>query len=269
MINYRKIFDTLSSGIIKNNLKFSNRHESEECYLFGNGVSLKFFDLDKFSDKISFGCNELRIHNEVSSLNLRYYVSMHSLLYCKYWRGVKSGLHIEKNPLYSHVHTFNDNDYEMFVHVSNYPFTKKYNNFNYLHNFKKNEISLDTLDFTSSSSFARGGLVTMIGLAIYMGFKKIYLVGCDYWFKPMRGGHFYGDNEGYDAGNNFLYEELMDVIKNKVELTVVTRNGVRSYVNYVEYSELTGVDEKKHLVDHIISPSHADVMRKSSYLRGG
>jgi hypothetical protein len=127
---------------------------------------------------------------------------------------------------------------------------------------------LDTLDFSSSSSFSIGGLEAMIGLAIYMGFKKIYLVGCDYWFTPKGEGHFYSTGAPSNGKNIFLYDDLMKIISEEVELVVVTRNGVQSPANYIEYSELTGKDEHRKLVTDIVSEKYLSTMERVSYLRG-
>jgi|SaaInlStandDraft_3_1057020.scaffolds.fasta_scaffold28814_2 hypothetical protein len=264
----RRILNYISHGILKKNIKFKDKHKGEECYLFGNGGSIKYFELSRFSDKISFGCNSLHLHKNVLDLDMRYYVMMAPLEFCKYWRGVKSGIYIEKNPYYANVHKFaKDKKCNVFTHASNYIFTKKYDNFHYVHNFKRNKLSLNTLDFSSSSSFAAGGPVAMIGLAIYMGFKKIYLVGCDYWFVPRGEGHFYSLMDYQDGGNDFIYEDLMNVISDEVEIVVVTRNGSKSVVNYIEYSELTGVDEKKQSVVDIVSEEDLKFLATTMYLR--
>jgi len=264
----RKIIDHMMSGIVAKNIKFLNKHQGEDCYLIGNGASIRHFDLSAFSDKVSFGCNELRIHNDIGCLNLKYYVGIHPLSYSKYWRGNQTGMYLERNPLYEHTHSFNDNSYEMFVHASNYPFTKCYGKFNYVHNMMKHPMSLDTLNFSSSSSFAVGGLEGMLGLAIYMGFKKIYLVGCDYWFTPRGETHFYSLEESYYVKSEFLYKELLDIVSQRVELIVVTRNGVRSEANYVEYSELTGKEERQSDSSDIVSGKYLSTMASAQYLRG-
>jgi len=260
-------FNYASSSVIKKNKKFFNLHEGEECYLFGNGHSIQYFDLSKFADKISFGCNLLSMHKDVSELDLRYYIETHPFIFGKYWRGVKGGFHIEENPFYKYYHSMKNEDYEKFIHVSNYPFTKNYNKFSYVHNFKRYDLSLDTLNFSLSSSFAAGGLITMIGLAIYMGFKKIYLVGCDYWFAPRGERHFYFNGDSPCSEGDFLYSDLMNIISSKVELVVVTRYGVKSPVNYIEYSDLTGVDEKRKLAGEIVSSENLAFLEKARYLR--
>ena len=46
----RKLLNYISRGILSKNIKFKNKHKGEECYIFGNGSSIKYFELSKFSD---------------------------------------------------------------------------------------------------------------------------------------------------------------------------------------------------------------------------
>jgi hypothetical protein len=264
----RKLLNYISRGILSKNIKFKNKHKGEECYIFGNGSSIKYFELSKFSDKVSFGCNSLHLHKDILDLDMRYYLMMHPLVFSKYWRGVKSGLHIERNPFYFNVHEFaKHRKCNIFTHASNYLNTKKYSRFNYIHNYDKHKLSIENIDFTSSSSFARGAMVTMIGMAMYMGFKKIYLVGCDYWFDPISRGHFYSDTVNVEEGSDFLYDDLMKIISKKLELIVVTRNGIKSPVDYIEYTDLTGADERKQSAIDIVSSEDLAMLEKTLYLR--
>ena len=51
----------------------------------------------------------------------------------------------------------------------------------------------------------------MIAGAIYMGFKEVILVGCDYLFSPPRSGHFFEKNKGVEISNiEYLHSSLDD-----------------------------------------------------------
>lgn len=47
-----KILHFISRSVIERNKKFKDAHAGESCYIFGNGASLKYYDLEKFSDKL-------------------------------------------------------------------------------------------------------------------------------------------------------------------------------------------------------------------------
>ena len=52
----------------KDLLKFRDTHKGESCYVFGNGPSLKWFDLKKFSDKPSISSGQLHYHKELRAI---------------------------------------------------------------------------------------------------------------------------------------------------------------------------------------------------------
>ena len=148
----RKIINVLSEKILIENREFKNKHKGEECYLIGNGSSIKFFDLSDFTDKISIGCNALNIHNDIKKLDIRYYVNVHPMYFCKYWREMKSGFYLEKNVFHDFEKSLPQYNYKNFVHITNYPCIKNKENYRFVHNFDRHELSTETLDFSKSSS---------------------------------------------------------------------------------------------------------------------
>ena len=64
-----RILFNISERILNRNSKFHNMHRGESCYLFGNGSSLKYFDLDQFTDRPTIGCGQLFLHRDYSKLN--------------------------------------------------------------------------------------------------------------------------------------------------------------------------------------------------------
>ena len=259
----RKILKRLIKYSMKQNRKYFNLHLGQECYIFGNGDSIKYFDLALFSDKISFGCNALRLHKDFQKLNLKYYISVHPLEFAPIWRGYKTGFYLEKNPYYKLHQGFQNTGYIHFVHPSNYLFIKNKTNFRFIHNLNRYPISLEYCDFTTSSSFVNGSLQTMVGLAIYMGFKKAYLVGCDYFFKPLVNGHFWNPNPGKFDVTSYDPKELMDVVEKAIDLTVITREGVSAKINSIQYKKLFGVNETYKNAEKIVSKNDINTLVKN------
>jgi len=48
------------------------RHAGQECYIFGDGVSLKWMDLHQFSDRPSILGNMMIYHKEANALRIPY-----------------------------------------------------------------------------------------------------------------------------------------------------------------------------------------------------
>lgn len=67
-------------------------------------------------------------------------------------------------------------------------------------------------------------MMGMIGVALYLGFTDITLVGCDYTFAPKMQGHFYERGpEKTREGSPFLGKTL-NLIKDKVTIRTITPN---------------------------------------------
>ena len=265
----RNILAFASKSVLKNNQEFKNTHKDEECYIIGNGDSLKYFDMENFNDKISFGCSLMRAHKDFDKLNIKYYIITHPLIHSPLWRGIEKGLYLEKNPFYKFWHSINNTGYIQFVHPLDFFFIKNRRNYRFLHNLEKLPLSLKYCDPTKSFSFGGGSIEIMLGLAIYMGFKKAYLVGCDYFFKPYISGHFWSRFEQIIGNENFFYTELMDVINNAIDLTVITRAGISSHLKSVQYSDLFSVKENYKKAENIVSSTHLKIFDNALYMRSG
>ena len=86
-----KILLKVSSKTLEKNAKFKDIHKGESCYIFGNGSSLKHYDLKLFNDRVSIGCGTLFSHIDVNSINLKYYYIPGSLFFYKFWKNPYSG----------------------------------------------------------------------------------------------------------------------------------------------------------------------------------
>ena len=60
----------------------------------------------------------------------------------------------------------------------------------------------------------------------------------------------------------------MDIIKNTIDLTVITRKGVSGKIKYVEYEKLFGVNEDYKNAEEIISINDLNAIEKTLYIRG-
>ena len=83
-----------------------------------------------------------------------------------------------------------NNDTNFFTSIYNYPFIKKSNKTFFLHNFGSS-FDLNKINPAYKFSLMAGSTFAMIGVAAYMGFKKIIFVGMDYLSSNPKHGHFY------------------------------------------------------------------------------
>lgn len=244
MNSFNKILLNFFSKTLKKNKKFKDIHKGESCYIFGNGSSLKYYDLKLFNEKASIGCGALFIHKDFRHLNLKYYYVAHPLFFYKFWKNPYSKRY-EKNKVGAFYRKKMDlfSEVKYFTSLTNY-FGIQGNNINYLYHFGQvGELGIDS-QMDEVFSMMEGSMMGMIGVALYLGYTDITLVGCDYTFAPKMQGHFYERGpEKRREGPAFLGKTL-NLIKDKVTIrTLIPDEELKGDIlPSITYKELVGDD---------------------------
>lgn len=177
---------------ILKNTKYHNLHEGQRCFVVGTGPSLANLDPDcvkKLSEEMVFGVNSFYKVEHFANVTPKYYVLMDN----NYW-GLASGAFDEIVERYSGCPVF-------FSDVRALPFlrsAKKHINYAVLYT-KNYPVDFVRTDLASNLSITMNVIGTSIQAAIYMGFKEIYLLGCDYnLFCSFANAHSYDDSEERD-----------------------------------------------------------------------
>ena len=197
------------SNLVSKNIKFKNKYLNQNCYIIGNGQSIKYFDLKKFSKNKTLTCGWMFLHKDYKNLDVIADIHFHPGIFSPIW----------KNP-YSKKIEFNDKckkflnnsgrlneKVNLFTSVYHYPFLFKKRNIYYLHHFGKKDFEYDKIDPSKEFSLLFGSLFSTIGLASYMGFSKFYLIGMDYLYDNPKNGHFYEygiNKQNADVKNLYL-----------------------------------------------------------------
>jgi hypothetical protein len=233
----------VSGPILRRNLRFKDLHKGESCYIFGDGVSLKDMNLECFSDKVAFASNCLCFHNDFKKLNVRYYVMPAPYWFFYFWKNPYTKKFFFNQISYlQRKFQKNNKDINFFINISNVPVLMNKNIF-YCHHFGSDEISHDNLDL-AGKFFLSGALNTMLGMAIYMGFNKAYLVGCDYTHSPQRVLHFYEKGKGTKNINDEYNKTFFDFAKENIKITTITNSKSKSKtLDYIGYNDYTGQNE--------------------------
>jgi hypothetical protein len=181
---------------LKENLAYKNKHIGERCFILGTGPSLNLLSkvqIDKLSKEIVFGVNSVYKADIVSPIVPKYYALLDNL----YW-GEWSHTFADVANRYSHqppifitdLRARSFSEKASIANQSLYVYSKKY---------PTNKIS-EKLD---SNIFAAMNVISYsILAAMYMGFKDIYLLGCDYnAFCTAGKGHAYDDKSELKQSN--------------------------------------------------------------------
>lgn len=222
------------------------RHAGQECYIFGNGISLKWMDLHQFVNYPSILSTMLIFHKEVNVLKKSYCTIIEPNWFYPftYYRGYGK-FNLYRNYINKeYIKSINEN-YEtlFFINISNYPVARFSNALFvsrwYVPPFERKNPFMDRAD----SHY--GTLRFQLALAIYLGFKKAYLVGHDYTHFPSRTLHFYEKGTGIlGEDHKDFSREFINYAKQHIDLVTVTLDGGSETMNSITYRDLTGKEPK-------------------------
>lgn len=181
-------FKFKTRSILSKNVKYKNLHKGEKCFILGTGPSLEGLtkkEINFLEDEIVFGVNSFYKVTFLSSVKPRYYVLADN----NYWGIASYTFKDIRNTYYDCHPTFitdvrasrylEDDTDAMFFYAKNYPIKSKFRG-----------------DLSGNVSITMNVVSFSIIAAIYMGFKEIYLLGCDYnLFCQKHNLHCYDDTE--------------------------------------------------------------------------
>ena len=231
------MFDRLLVGPLA---KKARAHQGEDCYIFGDGPSVKWFDLKSFRDKPAICCNMFPFHKYFRELDVRYCTITEpryfAPLFLKRGRANLVGTHaisrdyrklIAQNPRIGFL-----------VHISNYPFIRGSN------------VSFEAGRLPGSGGLIRelnrfvvfgGAFYATLGLAYFLGFARVYLIGFDAWvIQPSRLRHWYefGEGERFEATN--FGEDFLGILKREMQIYAISASGGSRNAIHIDYRAHTG-----------------------------
>lgn len=221
--------------------KLYQQHAGEECYIFGDGVSLKWMDLLQFVDRPSILGNMSIFHKEAKALNAPYCTIIEPSFFWPFSvYHAADGQHLVRNFTHKEYRkSIKLNPRTSFlINFSNYPFAR-FSNALYVSRFYKPPFK-DKNPFVERIDAHDGTIKFQLSLAIYLGFKKAYLVGHDYTHSPSRSLHFYEKGEGILTGGKDFIREFLDYVKQHMDLVTVTLDGKSDTMPSVTYRDFTG-----------------------------
>jgi hypothetical protein len=193
--------DVKSKKLVRRNTVFKNVHAGERCFILGTGPSLCTLtedEIEKLRSEVVFGVNSLYKSNVVRDIVPKYYTLIDNL----YW---DDGSPIGEGLSYTFADVAGKYSANPPIFITDprardvvgrldlkkptiYIYSKKY---------PTKEMSSEI----SENIYAAMNCITYSVLtAIYMGFKEIYIMGCDYnAFCSAGSGHCYDDKEDYKS----------------------------------------------------------------------
>jgi hypothetical protein len=192
------------------NKKFKNMHQGERCFILATGPSIKSQNLTILEKELTISVGSFFLHDEINKIKPSYHV----LAPChppfdfntlnKIFLGFKNSFKQTKEP---HV----------FMGINNYEFSYKeflakneelnpksnsFVNFEGSKELNENNYNEDEIWDLSKTPFSLRTVIYLgIQLAVYMGCREIYLLGCDHDYisdtSRTTNHHFYADDKSY------------------------------------------------------------------------
>lgn len=182
--------DIKSKKLVRRNAVFKNIHAGERCFILGTGPSLRTLTedkIEKLKSEVVFGVNSLYKSNIASDLVPKYYTLIDNL----YWESASW------SDAFSEVADKYSANPPVFItdpraqHIVDSLSLKKSSIYIYSKKYPTKEMSAEI----AGNIYAAMNCVTYsILVAMYMGFKEVYILGCDYnAFCCAGSGHCYDD----------------------------------------------------------------------------
>ena len=184
MKDYYYLFKNKScKKCIEKNKQFENMYQGKRCFILGNGPSLSDIDLSILQDEITFSVNQLPRRSDFESLKTNIHMWVDRRFYDIDENRPED---MELLEVMRKVNTKNNKPiifyrYEALNMINKYGLDKELDIYFFEHGFgriedvKKNhkvEFTKLVPNFSTIVHYA-------IQLAVYMGFKEIYLLGCE------------------------------------------------------------------------------------------
>jgi len=224
--------------------RFKDAHKGESCYIFGDGVSIKWFDLANFSDKISIPVSFIPFHNDFGKLQSKYFVLSQPYWFYPYQKTTVPPCFWWRNRIQREYRDIinSSRDKEFFINLSNKPVLSKKNVTFFFQKIHDSRLP-DNFISNRINPF-QGSVRASITLASYLGFSHAYLVGFDYTHNPARSLHWYEKGEGIVTPHIGYEEDFFKIAKEFIDITTVSLNGKTGVknLNSISYKDLTGKD---------------------------
>lgn len=271
-----RILNSDKYHLIKNNKKFKNIHNGSRCFILGNGPSLKEQDLSLLADEYVFTVNQIMRHPDFPKLKTNYHFWADPMFF-KIDESKAEDLELLE--VMKSVNT-GSNKPECFFPIDQKEFVTTHGindsiNVNY---FYSTHIFHDNFDKDINYTRNTPGFGTVvqwaITMAVYMGFKDIYLLGCD------NTGIIVTINSALQQNSSSDYAYKVTENEKKRIKSLLNVNSLEDYCNsYINtlsgYRKLFRYCQKRHIklvncsattvIDSIPKEKFENVMSRENY----
>lgn len=235
-----------SYPILRQITRLENLHAGEECYIFGDGSSVKKFELSAFADKVGIAVNAIPRHKDARQLNLRYWIVAEAAFFLpplllsrkNRAKGFRNRLRFQS---FYRRQPRDSADLTQITSLTN--LLGLWRNHTYYFWDRLPRRGRDHRSPRTDSMFA-GSICAAITLAQYLGFSKAILVGIDNTHNPGTSHHWYENTTPIIKPQipGAYHREFFETMMKHIEIVTVTPTPQSTELPSVDYKSLTGRD---------------------------
>lgn len=216
--------------------QLKNQYEGERCFIIATGPSMTKEDLLKLKHEYTFGCNSLaKIFSEIGWETTFFGIQDQSV-YAKLKRDIQklknTILFISNNS--SDIESLRCRTYPYALNIYN----QKTETDNFVYKFSDDPFKEICGGFTI--------VYSLIQLAVYLGFKEIYLLGCDCDYVDDKNKRHFIESGHYDPGYKTVGLKMIDAYKvakeyadaHGIKIFNATRGGMLEVFQRVDLDEV-------------------------------
>tara|TARA_B100000902_G_C27304373_1_gene914586 strand:+ start:6 stop:875 length:870 start_codon:yes stop_codon:yes gene_type:complete len=268
-----KIIFKVAQPVLKSVLKLKNIHQGESCYIIGDGISIKWFDLSIFSNKPVISLNKIAYHKQSSYLNLKYTTFTEPYYFYPYYWDPDPGMvettgkQIFKNYVQKKFKELikKQRNTTFFVNLSNYP-TLWDPNICWVYKMinDPNSKFLQECNYSNLNIYA-GSFRCAVALAVYMGFSEIFLVGCDYTHEKPKAQRWYEKGTGILKNFPEYEKDFLNIARKYANITTITLEGGGTHLPGQTYYQFSGKEPKFRENIDLMEKSMLDTLSKEPW----
>lgn len=239
-------------SVLRNNLELHNIHSREKCFIIGNGPSINKIDLTKLKNEETFVVNSFILHKRYNEIHPKYYCIIDPYLF-KNNKGSKLFFKDLEKKIHKDTTVFVPMFAKDYIHNANL-FRKNKVRYLLLNDVFKENLRFN-VDITKPLPNLINVILSAVIVAQYMGFKKIYLLGCDHNWLSLRNlktipRFFKNDytpeadyNNNYENASLAVYELFKSyrLLKNKFSGTKIYNCTPGSFLDIFKYKKLNDI----------------------------
>lgn len=206
---YPRLLTRKYQDILAKNLEIKNKYLGQRCFILGSGPSIKDLDLNRLQDEYVLVVNEFDRHPQFKNLRHVHHVLADACYFIDnkntyFWERLK------------HKSDTTDSAVTYFFHVKGKTLVEKEKLFskNKIHYLSSHGIISDHFDFNINLNktlpWPKNSILSCLMIAVYLGFREIYLLGCEHNFLTLNVGMEQGRKKTLD--HFFVNQELENMI---------------------------------------------------------